>query len=110
MDENKNLNNLNGAGGQPPKENPFKNWKFYAAYLITITILAAVSWLLIGGGSDNYWITGLLLLCIPYIISGLIVWAVIRRKNRSIALGILFGSITPFIVVFCVTGGCGLFV
>jgi len=106
MNENNSPNNLNEVGGQPPKENPFKNWRFYAAYFITIVILATVSWILTGG--DNYWILGVLLLSIPYIIVGLIVWVIVRRKNRPISLGILFGSMTPFIVMFIVTGGCGL--
>ena len=116
MDENNNLNDVNDvndvneSGGKPPKENPFKNWRLYAAYLLTIAILAAISWLLtFGDSSESNWTISVLLLCIPYIIAGVIVWAIVRNKNRPIALGILFGSITPFIAVFIVTGGCGLF-
>ena len=106
VDEN---NNWNGTDEQLPKENPFKSWKFYASFFITIVILAAVSWLFTGGGSDGYWMIGVLLLCVPYIIVGIIAWAIVRNKNRSIALGILLGSIAPFVAVFIGTGGCGLF-
>ena len=103
MDEN---NNWNGTGGPPPKENPFKSWKFYASFFITIVILASVSWRLTSG-SNGYWMVALL--CIPYIIAGVIAWAIVRNKNRSIALGILFGSLAPFVAVFIGTGGCGMF-
>lgn len=105
MDEN---NNTNETGGQPTKENPFKNLNFYAAYFITIIILGVGSWLLTGGRSDD-WMIAALFLCIPYGIVGFIAWAIVRNKNRAVALGILFGSITPFVAVFTVTGGCGLF-
>ena len=106
MDEN---NNLNETGEQPPKKNPFKCWDFYSAYFATIILLAVVSWLLMGGESNNgYWMLGLMLLCIPYIIIGIIAWIIVRIKSRPIALGILFGSITPFIAIFIGTGGCGM--
>lgn len=106
MDENNN--NIKEPWEQPIKENPFKNWKFYAAYFITIIVLGILSWLL---GSGSYiWMIGMLVLCIPYIIVGFIVWAILRSKSRPIALGILFASFTPFVIVFAITGGCGLFV
>ena len=31
--------NINEMSGQSPKENPFKKWSFYVAYLVMIVIL-----------------------------------------------------------------------
>ena len=98
-----------GTVGQPLKENPFKSWKFYTSFFTTIIICVVIPWLLTGSRSYNDWTFGILLLSLPYIIAGIIAWAIVRGKNRSIALGILFGSIAPFVAVFIVTGGCGLF-
>ena len=108
MDEN-NTDNPDEKSGPPPKENIFKSPRFYAAYLAAILVLCVASWIIPGDGGTNNWLFGVLLLCIPYIIIGLIAWAVLRKKNRAIALGILLGSITPFIAVFIGTGGCGLY-
>ena len=49
-----------------------------------------------------------LLLPIPYAIAGSIAFAVMINKNRRIALGLLLGGISPFVIFFVLTGGCGL--
>ena len=105
MDEN-NIN-LNEENEQPEKNNPFKSRAFYVSYFITIVIITGIS-LLFTGGAYDYWALGVLLLCIPCAFAGLISWAIVRRKNKSIALGILLGGLTPFIAVFVMSGGCGL--
>jgi len=103
MDENNNMNDMNN---QPPKkENPFKNQRFYMSYFITIGILCVISFLLTSGNL----LGGVFIFCIPYAIIGLIVWATVRMNNKPAALGILLGSVTPFIAIFIATGGCGLF-
>lgn len=81
--------------------NPFKSLGFYVAYVITTGL-------------------GLLLFCINdifmvfifniiYVVVGFCVWVFIGNFTKSIALGILLGSITSFVVVFISTGGCGIF-
>ena len=99
-------NNTNEAGEQPVNENPFKNRKFYIAFFVTLIILCAFPFLVSGGIHD--WTIGVLLLCIPYAIAGLIIWIIMRKRNRAVALGVLLGGVTPFVAVFIVTGGCGL--
>ena len=100
-----------GVDGQQPQRDPFSDLRFYGAYFLTLLIFAAASWLLTGGYRDyGAWTIGALLLSIPYIIAGLIAWSIMRKKNRAIALGLLYGSITPMIVIFIVTDGCGMFV
>ncbi len=107
MDENSNKNNnKDNVNMQPTKTNPFKNRAFYIAYFLTIGISCAIAWILMG--SDSYWFIGVMLLCIPYAIVGVIAWAIIKKRNRAVALGILLASLTPFIFVFLGTGGCGL--
>ena len=112
MDENNNNMDKNRwempPEQQPPKkENPFKDKMFYVAYGATIIVLVALSLILAGGSSFVLFIA--MIICIPYAIVGTVVWAIVRIKNKAIALGILLGSITPFAVVFFATGGCGLF-
>ncbi|MCL1793866.1 MAG: hypothetical protein FWG34_08350 [Oscillospiraceae bacterium] len=115
MDQNNNPGNMNDKNGQPPKqrkekkENPLKNWRFYAAYFITAALLAVFPLFFASGKNSGEWVFIVLLFCIPYCIMGLIAWAIIRIINRPVALGILFGSMTPFIAVFIGTGGCGFF-
>ncbi|MCL2815333.1 MAG: DUF4407 domain-containing protein [Oscillospiraceae bacterium] len=108
MDENNNSR-------QPPeemppkKENPFKNKKFYIAYFAAVLFLFAVSWIF---GGFYGWMFVAMIFGIPYAILGTIVWAVMwataPHRSRALALGIFLGCITPFIVIFIVTGGCGL--
>ncbi|MGL5439489.1 MAG: hypothetical protein ACRDA4_03775 [Filifactoraceae bacterium] len=98
-------NNWNDDISEKPKKNPFKEMKFYIAYVITVLTPVAIAITT----NMNVWLMMIFIICIPYILVGLVIWAILRKKNRSIALGILFGSITPFIVVFLFTGGCGLF-
>ena len=103
-------NSLNGDDIDHTKENPLKKGSFYGAYLISIVSLAVASLLVSGGRFSLYdWQLGMLLLCIPYAVLGLIIWSVVRKSNRPVALGVLFGCATPLLVVFIVTGGCGLF-
>ena len=105
MDENNN----NDINNKPQKENPFKNKAFYVAYAVTIIILILISLIFSGMGSDtSAFLIIIFLLCIPYGIIGLVVWIIVRINDKIVALGILLGSITPFVVVFCATGGCGL--
>ena len=106
MDENDNRWEMPPT--QPPKKtNPFKDWRFYATYFITIAILFIISFLLVRG--ETYLLISLFILSIPYALIGLVVSAIVRmNNNKSVASGILLGSITPFIVVFISTGGCGL--
>ena len=100
MDEN----NMNYTSERPKKENPFKRWTLYVTYLVTVAILVAASWLI----AKDSWIMVLWVFCIPCGIVGLITWAIVRVKNRAVALGILFGTLTPFVVTFVATDGCGL--
>ena len=110
MDDHNNMsenNSMNEMDQQPTVENPFKNRKFYVAYFITLLIFCLVSGVLTR--NDSNWMLGVLFLCIPYLIIGLFAWVIVRNNHRVVALGVLFGSITPFIGVFIGTGGCGLF-
>ncbi len=50
-----------------------------------------------------------IMLSIPMAFIGVIIWSFLRRKNRPVALGILFAGFTPFVIIFLFTGGCGLF-
>jgi amino acid transporter len=116
MDENNNQQNTNQMGGQLPKENPFKNKKFYVTYIITFVLAVAPHFILplflVSAGSDDYWmmaIVSLIIMIIPYLIIGIIVWAFTRKTARPLALGVLLGLITPFIAVLIFTGGCALF-
>ncbi|MDR0476745.1 MAG: hypothetical protein LBH14_02230 [Desulfobulbaceae bacterium] len=106
MEEN---NNINKSGGQPEKGNPFKNWLFYVSYLITLVVLTAITLLFTAGTDLSYWVIPAFMVSIPSIIVGIVIGFVMWNKNRSVALGILLGSITPFIIIFVGTGGCGLF-
>ena len=89
------------------KKNIFTDADFYVPYIITTGILALFTW----GAADGFthlWELGVIFLGAFSAIVGLIAWGSIKNRNRAIALGILLGSITPFIFLFIVTGGCGL--
>ena len=97
---------------QPPQKtsNLFTNWRFYTAYFITLGIYIAVCFFVAGG--VNFWnvYLNMFYFCIPYSIIGVIAWAVVRIINKAVALGILLGSVTSFVVVLIATGGCFLMV
>ena len=97
-------NNANRTWELPKKKNPFLDWRFYVSFIATLVAFVAVELLLTGG---NFY--GTMIISIPYIIAGIIAWSIVRKKSRPIALGMLFGSIVPFIYVFIITGGCWLF-
>jgi hypothetical protein len=61
---------------------------------------------------DGYGMITALLLAILYITIGIIIWAVIRFgiKKRFLAFGFLIGGFSPLLVIFIITGGCGLFI
>ncbi|MDP4133371.1 MAG: hypothetical protein Q8882_05105 [Bacillota bacterium] len=40
---------------------------------------------------------------------GCILWAIVRIKNKSLAIGFLLGGMVPFMYIFFMTGGCGIF-
>lgn len=50
-------------------------------------------------------------LALFYIVPGMAAWAVARFgfKKRYLGLGFLLGSFSPFLAIFVLTGGCGLF-
>ncbi len=87
------------------RSNPFLNVELYGAYLLTIGILFVITFIFTD--FNSYWILGVLLLSIPYAFIGFCIWSFIKTKNRPIALGVLLGSLTPFIIIFVITGGCG---
>ena len=97
--------NINEMSGQPPKETPFKKWSFYVAYLAAAAPLFIISCI---EGKFIGW--GIYLLNIPYAIVGLIIWAIVgfAAKKKTVALGILLGSLTPAVFMFVATDGCGL--
>lgn len=86
------------------RENPFKNPKFYIGYFCGLIPLA---W---GVISDDgaYWDLFVMIVSIPYFGISFFIWLVLKRKNRALALGILLAGITPLIMIFLLTGGCGL--
>jgi len=72
--------------------------------------LAVVSILYTGGKIlDSDWVIAAMVLSMPYVALGFFTWLFVRQSNRPVALGILLGCATPFLIVFIVTGGCGLF-
>jgi hypothetical protein len=91
-----------------PRRNPFKDWRLYLTYVITVA-LPGIAMLLPGGEDYGAAIFLLIGVIFVYPIIGLAVWAAIRVQHRSVALGILLGGVTPFIITFVMTGGCGLF-
>ena len=89
--------------------NPFKSKWFYLAYMVTLIALYALLRLLMGRFASDDLPLIILVLCIAYVIIGLIVWAIIKTRNVAVALGVLFGSQTPFVAVCILTGGLGLY-
>jgi lysylphosphatidylglycerol synthetase-like protein (DUF2156 family) len=111
MDENNNNWQMPPLQPPPKKSNPFTNKKFYIAYFIAVVIFAAVS-LFFGRGLNGFMFAAWVF-SIPYAIIGVIIGTVLlltAERSRALALGILFGGMTPFIIVFTATGGCGLLV
>ena len=100
MDENKNPNKVNE---QQPETSPFTNEKFYIAYGLTFIAIIALSSILTGG--IHNWIMGAWSQILVVII-GIIAWAMVRGDNKAVALGILLGSITPFVILFLLVGAC----
>ena len=76
-------------------------------YFITVIVLFVAPLLFMLGEDTDYFdfTFYLMILCIPYIAVGLLIWVIIRIKYRPVALGILLGSLTPFIVTFIMIGG-----
>lgn len=104
MDENNN----DGNWQMPPIENPFSKPRFYVAYFVTISFAVLVSLFIPGSGNFYEKITNSLsIFFVPYAIVGLIAWLIVRKGDKVIALGILLGSLTPFVVVIA-NGGCYL--
>ena len=98
------------ASEQSVKKNPFKDKMFYLSYVVTLVVLCAVSIPLLRSiTGQDWWTPVTLALCIPSIIVGIIVWTTLKRRRLALALGILFGSQTPFVIVCALTGGCGLY-
>ena len=83
------------------KENPFKNKTFYKSYFITLGIFIAVM-LLFAIVNHDFNIIPIMagLFSIPYAIIGLIISAIVFKKNKIVALGIFLGGITPTAVLF----------
>jgi len=100
---------LSAAGIEASNKNPFKSGSFFRAYFITIVVLAALPLLNGSGFSYSDWMLFTMIFSLPLIAVGLIIWSLSRHRNKPVALGVLFGCMTPFIVIFIVTGGCGLF-
>ena len=92
---------------QQPPQNPFKNWRFYVAYFAMIIIPFVISLIITSG---DFWVALVImsLISIPYGIVGVIIWAIVRRKNKAVALGILLGGMTPFNIACIALGGCAL--
>jgi hypothetical protein len=84
----------------------FKNRLFYIAYIATLAAICTISLPLMRIFAGELVI---LALCITFIIAGLIAWAIVKPKSIAVALGVLFGSQTPFVVVCVITGGLGLY-
>jgi len=104
MDEEKEKDE---TGGQPEKANPFNSISLYVSYLVTGGFLCGIP-LLLARGSSSDWTFSMLIICIPCVVIGIIAWLNVRKTKRAAALGILFGCLTPFVIVFILTGGCGL--
>ena len=89
---------------------PHKEPLFYLSYLFTLgTLCVASTPLLNGFGDPDWWARITLTLCIPAIIVGMVIWAILKRRNAAVALGILFSSQTPFFIICILSGGCGLY-
>ncbi len=86
-----------------------KNLSFCYSFFGTLAVFGAV--ILFGAlsGIGGYGLLVLALLSIPIAIIGLILWLILRQKNKMLAIGFLCGGLVPITVLFAVTGGCGLF-
>ena len=113
MDHTSNISSIDNAGNageKPVKTNPFKDKIFYLSYAASLAVLCAASILILRSiTGEDWWTPVTLALCVPSIIVGIIVWAAFKRRRLALALGILFGSQTPFVIVCALTGGCGLY-
>ena len=105
MDENNQ--NDNSIIEQTPKKLFFKDKKFWLGIAYTF-IPFAVFTTIMAPLSDGYGVLLPLILVIPYAILGIILWAAVRTKNKSFALGLMIGCLIPLAVMFVLTGGCGL--
>ena len=108
---NKIDNKADEKASKPPTgKHLLKDPLFYTAYMAAVAVLYVASIPHLRSFSDeNWWAQITLWLCIPAILAGVVIWAIVKRRNMSIAMGILFGSQTPFYIVCILTGGCGLY-
>ena len=85
------------------------SWKqFFIGLGLVLIPLSIIEALIIFLKNDlSGLVYGLLLLMITPII-GLIVLLILKKKNRSKAIGFMIGSFLPFAFIFLATGGCGL--
>ena len=103
------MNNMNEQVEQPMKKNPFKYKTFYIAYFITVATFVTTLWLMISNREYYVFYLAVGMFSIPYAIIGGIIWLLTIRKRKSVAWGILFGSLTPFIILCIATGRLTLF-
>lgn len=108
MDDNKekekeNLDNEQNV--EEKKENPFKNPKFYLGLvvgLIPLIYLVAFDY----NDNDVAFEIEIFILSIYYLIGGGIIWLLLRKWQRPLALGFLSAGVTPSIITFLLMGGC----
>ncbi len=82
--------------------NPLKSRSFYLAFFISVSFMYGIPYLM--EGSDFLFVV--IILSIPYVLVGIIIWAIVKSKSRNVALGILFAGLTPLLITFLFTGGC----
>jgi hypothetical protein len=60
----------------------------------------------------GYGVIGSFFLAILFMCIGFAIWAIANfgLKKRSLALGFLIGGLSPFLIMFIFTGGCGIFI
>lgn len=108
MDENKDIEeSLEKTDSEQKleekKENPFKNPKFYLGFIVGL-----IPFLLFCATDGGYFEIILFFISGPYFFVGLIIWAVLKDKQRALAIGVLLAGITPVVILFLLMGGCVL--
>ena len=98
--------NTNTPDPSVQKARFYQEKKFWIAYGVTVGIYMLL--VLIETTLEGSLGLFSIILLIPYAIAGGIAWAVTLNINRRVALGLLLGGFTPFIIFFVLTGGCGL--
>lgn len=77
-----------------------------------ITLIPYVIMFFVFNLYEGYGIIGAFFLALLFMIIGIVLWLIIRFgfKKRFLGLGFLIGGLSPLLVMFIFTGGCGMFI